>query len=1388
MSQRLATFCAVDYTAFSAPARWQLERAGIINVYQYGNEVLEFAGGRLLLRGVNGSGKSTAMNMLLPFLLTASQRNIDAAQDQRGLLLSWMLGGRDDAQPVGYLWIEFRSGNEFITCGCGIKANRQANNVTTWWFATPKRPDFDFDFVEDNVALSAEVLRDRLGGDPVFRERDRREYRRLIEQRLFGGASLDQHIRLIDKVRNPRVGDRIDRDLPYDLMDALPQLSEKALTDAAAPLDDLDEHRRNVAALERTVSALSGLLGRYRAYCAGDLRTRVAEGRRLLRDVQRCHRNEANLRSEATEAEAKVQRIEGQIGEEARRADRLRSQISAIEESRAYQEGRQLDAMRDLVERLRRDVRDAQRQAELAVDRIRRMTDDLTSAQRRSDDDLGHLNGSLSEATRLAVRCGLAQRPPPALELCRTAMEDVDAAVPGQFDATTATRRLNEVVAAVLQRRKDIELVGVAHDRLDEAETRLTRAQDALKVADDAHRQASERRSLRDRSLVEAMQGWVDGVREWATESERLCGAAGSPTGVAAEAVELRPSSLEVRDELRASLLAEIEAAVALQHDVASATQHRLHEVSEAAEAQQATLDDLLSRAEPRPPRLSWQSPSAYCLADVIDFADAVGASERVGLEAALEASGLLSARPVPEEGAFKLATGELVAIATARAERPLSMLLDVSVPAHLAGQADEDLVARLLESVTCELRSDVSSHADREVDRHANGISFIAVGTDGSFRLGTLAGRHRKEQAEYIGAAARLEALSRARAAARVDLGRIRAEESRLGGLLADQRSFLDRLRVHRTALPPTAALERAEGAAETAAGELAETQSRREAAISEATEAERAVSGAETELHRVATTHALPSDRSSLGEVVAGMGELDRHLAECNSRLTTLQRSVDEWGRGAEQTRAALGEHDEVNRRLSSTEAEREREQARLDMLTKTVGVEYERVRSERDRLASELGTLDEGLPQLRREQASALEDRAHRRAESASAVRETAAAQDCCESFRRDLHDVLATPGYVGALDGDAATVAATETVGGSDGLAVLLGCAEEIAGETESAGSRPQADGVSADSVIQSLQQRRDALGRGWDAQVFLPDPSRPLRIEVSGPPGRATLAGAHQRAAVQLRELAGLLDRKQQDALRELLQGLIATEIAQKMHGAKHMVELMNHRLASVATAHRVGVRLRWRRSPELDAATSRMVGLLAKQPDLRTPEENEAVRQALSERLAEARSSEPDAAYRELIAQTLDYKQWHNMDVMVTRPEAPESRLSRRTPLSEGEKKLVTYLPLFVAVAASYDAMAEANSQSYSDRAAIARFVLLDDAFAKVSADNHAALFGLLVALDLDFIATSERLWGHHASLPELSIVEIVRDPTLQTILLDRFSWRGQSRERAGAS
>lgn len=223
--------------------RWMLSRAGIVNVYQYGNEILHFAGGRLLLRGVNGSGKSTAMNMLLPFLLDADTRRIDAAGEQSGVLRSWMLSGREGPQPQGYLWLEVAKGESYLSFGCGIRASRATDQVTTWWFITSRRPGIDFSLVEGRVPVSREALRAAIAPDLLFGHEQRADYRAELRKRLFGGADIEQHLHLLRIVRNPRVGDRLDSELPQYLQDALPQLSDAALDDAAQPLEDLEEHR-----------------------------------------------------------------------------------------------------------------------------------------------------------------------------------------------------------------------------------------------------------------------------------------------------------------------------------------------------------------------------------------------------------------------------------------------------------------------------------------------------------------------------------------------------------------------------------------------------------------------------------------------------------------------------------------------------------------------------------------------------------------------------------------------------------------------------------------------------------------------------------------------------------------------------------------------------------------------------------------------------------------------------------------------------------------------------------------------------------------------------------------------------------------------------------------
>lgn len=76
--------------------RFQPVRAGLLNLYEYGNQVFEFVGGHLLLRGPNGSGKSKALELLLPFALdgdTTPHKLDNFASASRPMKWNLLMGG-----------------------------------------------------------------------------------------------------------------------------------------------------------------------------------------------------------------------------------------------------------------------------------------------------------------------------------------------------------------------------------------------------------------------------------------------------------------------------------------------------------------------------------------------------------------------------------------------------------------------------------------------------------------------------------------------------------------------------------------------------------------------------------------------------------------------------------------------------------------------------------------------------------------------------------------------------------------------------------------------------------------------------------------------------------------------------------------------------------------------------------------------------------------------------------------------------------------------------------------------------------------------------------------------------------------------------------------------
>jgi hypothetical protein len=244
--------------------RFRLARAGVLNVWQYDEQVFEFADGRLLLRGSNGAGKSKTLEMLLPFVLDGDKARMTASGRHHTSLLWLMLDGYAGQNRAGYLWVEFAREGESVTCGVGIRASQSARTATTWFFTLPGRVGEVLQLEDEAGPLARERLRAAVeaAGGHVFDSP--RAYKQHVGRTLFGleVGRYDELLRLLYWLRQPQVGEDIEpARLAEQLTHALPALDDDAVRAAgdtfdelAAFGDQLDRQRRSaegVAAFAR---------------------------------------------------------------------------------------------------------------------------------------------------------------------------------------------------------------------------------------------------------------------------------------------------------------------------------------------------------------------------------------------------------------------------------------------------------------------------------------------------------------------------------------------------------------------------------------------------------------------------------------------------------------------------------------------------------------------------------------------------------------------------------------------------------------------------------------------------------------------------------------------------------------------------------------------------------------------------------------------------------------------------------------------------------------------------------------------------------------------------------------------------------------------------------
>jgi hypothetical protein len=469
----------------------------------------------MILRGTNGSGKSRALEMLLPFLLDADRRKMDATGAARVNLDELMrTGAREQANRTGYLWLELARPGEYLTVGALLRHSQSASSTKVWYFTTPLRVGDELALLSDaREPLSRDALIELIGDERITDSAAAHRDRVRVEVfGLDGGTGRDRYdglLQLLHTLRAPDVGNRIDEGrLPQILVDSLPPLHEQALARAGEQLDGLTETRAAQERLEQSAVQVSTFLAVYERYAAATLRATAEEAVAAADAVVAAERSAAGRAREIASLDAKYGQLQSREQELSEGLAELDHALRAIEAREIFKTADDLVQRDRAVAALARSADQALAGAERERANHRRAVDDAEQA-------LADVRQAAADAATV-------------LAFAREAVQDARLPIGRLPDEVRELDRPPAAASIVLRVTRDGEAQAIARPCATEGDVVPADLDEARQAAESARFGATDRQGLAGRRLAEArrLAKAEEAVARLAAEADRLANAA----------------------------------------------------------------------------------------------------------------------------------------------------------------------------------------------------------------------------------------------------------------------------------------------------------------------------------------------------------------------------------------------------------------------------------------------------------------------------------------------------------------------------------------------------------------------------------------------------------------------------------------------------------------------------------------------------------------------------------------------------------------------------------------------------------------------------------------------------------------------------------------------
>ncbi|MET0196154.1 MAG: TIGR02680 family protein [Rhodococcus fascians] len=1344
--------------------RFRPTRAGIVNLWDYRDQEFSFADGRLVLRGPNGSGKTKALEVLFPFVLDGRiepRRLNPFAGEERTMKSNLLYRGQESAHS--YVWMEFSRGThedpESVTVGIGMRASRQNDKVTRWYFVADGRAGVDFSLLgSDDRPLTKKQLVEQLGTDALA---DRPvDYRAAIDARMFGlGAErYDQLINLILTLRRPQLAKNLDpKGLSQALTDGLRPLDDQLVLEAARSFSDMEEVGRALEGLAQADQAAKNFVGVYSKYLRVQARSDVEQVSRRLEAVT--HATTAHFAAAALKERRLQERLaaEKRFDDAERALDQALADRETLQRSSAYEGKQQLDDLAESAAKLKVSAAQQSERARGAQAELEKRTTESARADTALKDATTALARAEEELQAAAEDAGIAWASMPAG--ART--DQFSTAVRGHAeerdgDVRAVREALGTAEKASTERARADRSATRAHELLDAARAAVTEAEASVELA-----RAQYTSALRAWWSEHSSTYQLAGITSSAFEAlDAAVPRIGEDDGPSLDTV-LADASADGLDTVRARRTHAQLGAAALTEELSS---------------MRAERDLVSAEHDDAPPPFAARTSSRDGLLgaplwQLVRFAEGVDPSEAAGVESALQAANLLDGWVSPTAVPDSLESEQYLVPAPVESRPTGPTLVDVLVP-ESGTDVPEELIRDILSSISLGL---------------VDGVT--CVGVDGRFRQGLQRGRHRKQDAEYIGATAR--AARRATRIAELDKS-IAGSEASLNATREEERSAADLLRGLAAAakqLPKASAIIKSQKAVTESAGALRTSQAGAAAADAELDQAIAELSAREKHLRSTAVAHRTPHTAREIDSLAAAIRHFQNQgelvLRRRGDRVREAERGREALNRLEEQTGLA----EELAEEAAIAEESHLQQVQKLEILSEKLGSTADQINADLERAREKI-------------EACKVEQRAARKADK-DAGEAIGKAEGACNTAqeslraaltegiddakrlapyaRKDLlailgvHDPYAWPSSDSAWLGVEQILYRIQHAAAPDddfqvlpvAVAGLHAALDEATASVKAGESYRKSTRTSLTTALQEFDSQLASSGQDYRLQWDAPDGLTVVRVQDEQ--GYSSIGDFADRIGDARSNQETLLTEHERRILEDALLTGLAQQIHERTVDARELIGQMASEMKQrkMSSGNTIGVH--WVLADNLDDGAREISKLLDRDASALSSDDLAKMRAHFASEIRIARAAHPERSYPEILASTLDYRRWRVFSFSLIRGDGTEDRLTvaKHSALSGGEQSVSLHLPLF---AAAHVMLSSADPHC-------PRLLALDEAFAGVDDNGRSELLGLSVQFDLDLFMTGFDLWITYADVPGCAHYDLAHSAAENTVSAALMVW-----------